>query len=186
VSLRRTRHWPALAAGLAALAGTAPVWGDAARAALDALPRERIALETRGSGRHEFRAWRADTPETRARGLMYVADLASDEAMIFVYEEPQVLRMWMKDTYLPLDMLFVDEHGCIVNIAERTTPLSLATIESGTPAVLVVELKGGVASAAGARVGDRVWRPEVAPPRNGPCAGSSAKKADTPRSGTAP
>jgi len=161
VSTRRATRWPALAAGLAALAAAAPVNGDAARSALDAMPRERVTLETRRSGRHEFRAWRADTPETRARGLMYVADLAPDEAMIFVYEEPQVLRMWMKDTYLPLDMLFVDERGCIVHIAERTTPLSLATIESGSPAVLVIELKGGVASAAGARAGDRLRRPDL-------------------------
>jgi uncharacterized membrane protein (UPF0127 family) len=160
VSLRRAHRWPSLLAGLAALAGATPVAGDSPRAALDALPRERIVLETR-DGRSDFRAWRADTPETRARGLMYVADLAADEAMLFVYDAPQVLRMWMKNTYLPLDMLFVDERGCIVSIAERTTPLSLASIESGSPAVLVVELKGGVASARGTKVGDRLHRPEL-------------------------
>lgn len=160
-SVHATR-WPVLLAGLAALAGAAtPTAGDTARSALEALPRERVVLETRNSGRHEFRAWRADTPETRVRGLMYVADLAPDEAMVFVYEAPQVLRMWMKNTYLPLDMLFVDERGCVVSIAERTTPLSLATIESGSPAVLVVELKGGVASANGAQVGDRLRRPDL-------------------------
>jgi uncharacterized membrane protein (UPF0127 family) len=169
VSVSRAARWPALLAGIAALGGAAPAAGDAARSALDAMPRERVVLETRGSGRHEFRAWRADTPETRTRGLMYVADLATDEAMVFVYEEPHVLRMWMKNTYLPLDMLFVDERGCIVSIAERTTPLSLATVESGSPAVLVVELKGGVASAKGVRVGDRLWRPD----RNWPASNAS-------------
>ncbi len=163
------RRWPALLAGFAALAAAEPAAGDAARAALDAMPRERVVVETRGPSRHEFRAWRADTPETRARGLMFVAELGSDEAMMFVYEEPQVRRMWMKNTYLPLDMLFVDERGCIVSIAERTTPLSLATIESVSPALLVVELKGGVASAKGVRVGDRLRRPD----RNWPASNAS-------------
>ncbi len=128
---------------------------------LDALPRERIVIETRASGRHDFRAWRAETTETRARGLMYVATLADDDAMIFVYDAPQILSMWMKNTYLPLDMLFVDERGCIVSIAERTKPLSLASIASGSPAVLVVEIKGGRIAELRATIGDRVLRPEA-------------------------
>jgi uncharacterized membrane protein (UPF0127 family) len=74
--------------------------------------------------------------------------------------------MWMKDTYIPLDMLFVDAAGCIVSIAERTRPLSLASIESGRPVVLVVELKGGLVAARGLRVGDRVKRPDVDWPRS--------------------
>jgi len=156
-----TRAGSALLAGLAVLCGAACAAGDAARTALDALPTERIVLDTRQSGRHEFRAWRAATAEARAQGLMFVSSLADDEAMIFVYDAPQVVRMWMKNTYQPLDMLFVDERGCIVNIAERTTPLSLASIESAAPVVLVVELKGGVAATHGARTGDRVLRPEA-------------------------
>ncbi len=126
------------------------------------------------SGRHDFRAWRAETTETRARGLMYVATLADDDAMIFVYETPQVLSMWMKNTYLPLDMLFVDERGCIVSIAERTKPLSLASIGSGSPAVLVVEIKGGRVAELRARIGDRVRRPEAGWPAGarGDCQGS--------------
>lgn len=161
MSPTRPRSWPALLAGMVALSGAAPVAGDASRSALEALPRERIVLETRATGRHEFHAWRADTNETRARGLMYVAALADDDAMIFVYDTPEILRMWMKNTYLPLDMLFADERGCIVSIAERAKPLSLASIESGSPAVLVVELNGGTAAARGAKTGDRVLRPEV-------------------------
>ena len=159
-----TRGRPALLAGLAgilaALFGPTAA-GDASRASLDALPRERIVIETRVSGRHDFRAWRADTSETQARGLMYVATLAEDDAMIFVYDSPQVLSMWMKNTYLPLDMLFVDERGCIVSIAERTKPLSLASIASGSPAVLVVEIKGGRLAELRATIGDRVLRPDA-------------------------
>jgi uncharacterized membrane protein (UPF0127 family) len=92
---------------------------------------------------------------------MYVAALAEDQAMIFIYDEPQIVSMWMKNTYLPLDMLFVDARGCIVKIAERTKPLSLASIESGKPVVLVVEIKGGGAAAVGAKAGDRLRRPDV-------------------------
>ena len=82
----------------------APVIGANGQSGLDELPLERMVLETHANGRHEYRTWRADTPETRGRGLMYVSALADDQAMIFVYEEPQVVRMWMKNTYIPLDM----------------------------------------------------------------------------------
>jgi uncharacterized membrane protein (UPF0127 family) len=135
--------------------------GSDSRPDLGALPHERIVLETRASGRHDYRAWRADTPDTRASGLMYVSKLAEDQAMIFVYEEPQVVSMWMKNTYLPLDMLFVDARGCIVSIAEQTRPLSLKSIQSGSPVVLVVEIRGGGAAARSAKVGDRVLRPDA-------------------------
>jgi uncharacterized membrane protein (UPF0127 family) len=84
--------------------------------------------------------------------------------MIFVYDEPQRVSMWMKNTYLSLDMLFVDARGCIVHIGERARPLSLASIESGTPVVLVVEIKGGAAAVHGAKIGDRIRRPEAAWP----------------------
>lgn len=144
---------------------TAP--GSDTRSELETLPKERIVLETRASGRHDYRAWRADRADTRASGLMYVTRLDDDQAMIFVYEEPQVVSMWMKNTYLPLDMLFVDARGCIVSIAEQTRPLSLKSIQSGSPVVLVVEIKGGGAAAHRAKIGDRVLRPEAAWPSPG-------------------
>ena len=154
----------ALLALLAGCAGAAPVIGANGQSGLDELPLERMVLETHANGRHEYRTWRADTPETRGRGLMYVSALADDQAMIFVYEQPQVVSMWMKNTYIPLDMLFVDARGCIVSIAERTRPLSLASIPSASPVVLVVEIKGGEVAARGAKAGDRVLRPDVASP----------------------
>jgi uncharacterized membrane protein (UPF0127 family) len=150
-----------------AFAYSTTVTGSDAQPHLETLPQERVVLETRASGRHDFRAWRADTPETRASGLMYVAKLEDDQAMIFVYEEPQTISMWMKNTYVPLDMLFVDTRGCIVSIAEQARPLSLKSIQSGSPVVLVVEIKGGGAAARGAKIGDRVLRPDAGWPPSG-------------------
>jgi uncharacterized protein len=149
---------------LAALCLLLPLLAGAAPAGvlpLSAFPREQIAIETRSSFRRLlFEAWRADTMQARAQGLMFVEDAAvrPDQAMIFVYERPQVVSMWMKNTVLPLDMLFVDEHGCVVNVRERAQPGSLANISSGVPVVLVVELKAGTVARHGLQYGDRVVR----------------------------
>jgi uncharacterized membrane protein (UPF0127 family) len=136
----------------AAPAGTVP---------LSAFPRERIAVETRASfRRHLFEAWRAETPQTREQGFMFVEDGAvrPDQAMIFIYDPPQYVAMWMKNTLLPLDMLFVDARGCVVTIKQNARPGSLATVESRVSVVLVVELKAGTVAAQGIAVGDRVLR----------------------------
>lgn len=125
---------------------------------LSAFPREAIVIETRSARRHTFEAWRAETPATLAQGLMFVRDIRPDQAMIFVYDPPQHVAMWMKNTLLPLDMLFVDEHGCIVTIKQDARPGSLAQINSRAPVELVVELKAGTVAAQGVAVGDRVLR----------------------------
>jgi uncharacterized membrane protein (UPF0127 family) len=137
---------------------------------LSAFPRERIAVETRSARRHLFEAWRADTPETRAQGLMFVKDLRPDQAMIFTYAPPQLVGMWMKNTLIPLDMLFVDEAGCVVRVHEQARPGSLDTIAADTPVVLVVELAGGTARTLGIGRGDRVVRLDAHwPSEPGPC-----------------
>jgi uncharacterized protein len=128
---------------------------------LSAFPRERIAVETRASFRRPlFDAWRAETPQTREQGLMFVEENAvrPDQAMIFIYDPPQYVSMWMKNTLLPLDMLFVDERGCVVTIKLNATPGSLAEIKSRVPVSLVVELKAGTIAAHGMAIGDRVLR----------------------------
>jgi len=137
---------------------------------LSAFPRERIAVETRSARRHAFEAWRADSPETRAQGLMFVASLRPDQAMIFVYTPPQRVSMWMKNTLIPLDMLFVDDAGCVIRVHERARPGDLTSIESGGPVVLVVELAGGTAATLGLARGDRVVRPDSGwPQQSRPC-----------------
>jgi uncharacterized membrane protein (UPF0127 family) len=140
---------------------------------LSAFPQERIAVETRASFRRRlFLAWRAETYAALAQGLMYVPDAAMrpDQAMIFVYDPPQRVSMWMKNTLLSLDMLFVDRRGCIVTIKERAVPRSLVTIESRTPVALVVELKAGTVASQGIAVGDRVVRIDADwPPDDASC-----------------
>jgi len=133
---------------------------DVSAVPLTAFPRERIAVDTRSAHRHLFEAWRADNGPSRAQGLMFVPDEAvrPDQAMIFVYDSPQRVTMWMKNTLLSLDMLFVDAGGCIVTVVERAEPGSLATIDSRVPVLLVVELKAGTVQAGGIRLGDRVVR----------------------------
>jgi uncharacterized protein len=131
---------------------------------LSDFPRERIAIQTRSSFRQPmFDAWRADDARTREQGLMFVndSDMGPEQAMIFVYDPPQYVSMWMKNTLLSLDMLFADANGCIVTIKERATPLSLAGIRSGKRVTLVVELKAGTVAKHGIRVGDRVLRPDA-------------------------
>jgi hypothetical protein len=138
---------------------------------LSSFPKEPIAVETRSARRHTFQAWRAETPEEREQGLMFVKSMGADEAMIFVYEPAQYVVMWMKNTYLPLDMLFVDDHGCIITVKERAKPLTLDAIWSEGKVVLVVELNAGIVAERGIRTGDRVVRPAANWPRtaDGPC-----------------
>jgi uncharacterized membrane protein (UPF0127 family) len=146
---------PNLAAAGALPAGALP---------LSAYPQETIAIEAPGSfRRHLFEAWRADDYRTRAQGFMFVEDAAvrPDQAMIFVYDPPQVVAMWMKNTQMPLDMLFVDARGCIVRIHQHARPGSLVEIGSGVAVALVVELKSGTAARLGLKTGQRVVRPAL-------------------------
>ena len=149
---------------LCALCALLPLGAGAAPAGtlpLSAFPRERIAVETRASfRRHLFEAWRAETPQTREQGFMFVddRDVRPDQAMIFIYDWPQHVAMWMKNTLLPLDMLFVDPDGCVVTIKQDARPGSLAEIRSRVPVVVVVELKAGTVAAKGMAIGDRVLR----------------------------
>jgi uncharacterized membrane protein (UPF0127 family) len=96
-----------------------------------------------------------------AQGLMFVKSLRPDQAMIFVYDPPRHVAMWMKNTLIPLDMLFVDEYGCVVKVQRDARPGSLDTIQSGEPVELVVELAGGSTKSLGIGVGDRVTRPDA-------------------------
>jgi uncharacterized membrane protein (UPF0127 family) len=159
-----------LLATLAMLACDVALAREDAIRPLSAFPRERLAIETRSARRHLFDAWRADTLSTRVQGLMFVDVLPADRAMIFVYDTEQIVSMWMKNTLIPLDMLFVDSAGCIVQVHENARPGSLDSIKSRVPVVLVVELAGGAAKSLGIAAGDRALRPDVGwPAAAAPC-----------------
>ncbi len=111
------------------------------------------------TGPHKFTVEIATTPAQMEQGLMFRRSLAPDAGMIFDYGAPSMAMMWMKNTFIPLDMLFVDAAGRIVNIRERAVPGSLETIAAGAPVRAVVELNGGTAERLGIRPGDKVVSP---------------------------
>ena len=112
-----------------------------------------------GGHRHKFASWIATTPEQQAQGLMFVTDLPADRGMLFVLPQPRVMSMWMKNTYIPLDMVFIDEQGRIAKIAAMTEPHSLTTISSQAKVKAVLEIRGGEAAKRSLRVGDKVsWK----------------------------
>lgn len=137
---------------------------------LDAFPRERLVVETRSARRVEFDAWRADTPRAREQGLMFVPQMAASQAMFFVYDPPARVSMWMKNTLIPLDMLFVDAGGCVIMVRPDARPESLELIRSPDAVALVVELTGGSAARHGIATGARVSRPTAGwPALRRPC-----------------
>ncbi|WP_018390867.1 DUF192 domain-containing protein [Ancylobacter sp. FA202] len=98
----------------------------------------------------------AVTPAQRSKGLMYRTELAPNAGMLFDFGVDQPISMWMKNTYIPLDMLFIRSDGRIASIATDTVPLSTATISSGVPVKAVLELPAGTVRAKGIAVGDRI------------------------------
>lgn len=108
--------------------------------------RSSLQIATPDARLHHFNIWIADDDQRRARGLMFIKQLKEDDGMLFIYPQPHPLAMWMKNTYVSLDMLFVGADGKVIRVVEKTEPLSLATIESGGPALAVVELPAGTAA----------------------------------------
>ena len=118
-------------------------------------PRATLTIGAPGHPRH-FRAWIANTVARQEQGLMFVRDLPADEGMIFPMSPPQVAQFWMKNTYIPLDMLFVGTDGRIARIITNARPFSLAVLSSGVPVEAVIEIRGGEARKLGITVGSPV------------------------------
>ena len=91
-------------------------------------------------------AYLADTPAKRAQGLMHVTDLPENAGMLFVFSQPRQVSMWMKNTVISLDILFLNPNGRIVKIHKNVEPLSLASITSHAKVKWVLELNAGVAA----------------------------------------
>ena len=120
---------------------------------------ETLVLHTRNKGSHRFHIEIAATPVEQSRGLMFRTSLPANYGMLFLHDPPQRVVMWMKNTYLPLDMVFLDREGKVVQIVERTTPLSLVRIRSLQPVAAVLELAAGSVQRHSLGKGDRVEHP---------------------------
>lgn len=131
-------------------------WTEPLVAELEGLERRTVEIHSAAGGLHRIQAYVARTARQRARGLMYVSFLPADQGMLFLYPRPQPVRMWMKNTLIPLDMLFIDAAGRIIGIARETEPLSTAVIASPGPVAAVLELNAGSAAAWRLAPGDRV------------------------------
>lgn len=115
-----------------------------------------LSIVTAEGRTHLFTVEVVSTPQEMALGLMYRTELAADAGMLFVYPSPRETSFWMQNTYLPLDMLFIDADGVIHHIAERTIPLSTTPVPSRGAAQAVLELNGGTSERLGIAIGDRV------------------------------
>jgi len=119
-------------------------------------PEEHLAIQVSDSRVHEFKIHLARTAEQRSRGLMFVRRMPEDVGMLFVYDSPGRVSMWMKNTYIPLDIIFIGADARIIRIAKNTEPHSLASIASGGAAIAVLELNGGISDKLGLAAGQRV------------------------------
>jgi uncharacterized membrane protein (UPF0127 family) len=115
------------------------------------------------SGIHHFKVEVARNDADRSQGLMYRRTMPADQGMLFDFGRVAPVSMWMQNTYLSLDMLFVRPDGTIARIAANTEPLSTRTISSGEPVLSVLELNAGTAAKLGIKPGDRVEHPLFKP-----------------------
>ena len=149
-----------LALALLGCRGEPPTAGEIA-AARDSRPAlDRIPLQIRSDGNtHDFTVEVVRSEDEQARGLMYRESLAAGEGMLFPFPEPRPASFWMKNTLIPLDMIFVRADGSIARIAVNTVPHSLSPVGVGEPVAAVLEIAGGRSVELGIDEGDRVTWP---------------------------
>jgi uncharacterized membrane protein (UPF0127 family) len=148
----------ATGAVLLALAGCAPTSAGAPPPVADAAATVPLTIHT-ARGKQTYQVEVAATPQEQARGLMYRTSLPDHGGMIFPMAPPREASFWMKNTYIPLDMIFIRADGTIARIAANTVPEDLSPVSSGEPVAAVLEIVGGGAVANGIAEGDRVeWK----------------------------
>jgi uncharacterized protein len=160
--MKRAQVFTAIAAAFLSLSSATPSFAGASQDAqqLDqAFSRSTLQIATADAKLHKIDVWVADNDVRRMRGLMFVKDLADDAGMLFVYPQSQEVGIWMKNTPLPLDILFVNADGKVHRIFENAKPQSLDTIPSDGPVLAVIELKGGSAARMNIRPGAQVIHP---------------------------
>ncbi|MDD5586964.1 MAG: DUF192 domain-containing protein [Alphaproteobacteria bacterium] len=121
----------------------------------------RLTIETGDGKTAAFNVELAETPEQQRQGLMFRRSLPQDSGMLFLFKSAAPVDFWMKNTLIPLDMIFVREDGAIAKIAARTVPHDLTKISSGEPVSGVLEINGGEAERLGLKPGDKVLYPAL-------------------------
>ncbi len=125
-----------------------------------AAPCQQGQVNLRGDwGQVGFAVEVVDTVESRAKGLMFVETMPRFSGMLFVYDSPRPVKFWMKNTLIPLDMVFIDETGTVTRIRENAIPQDLTPIDGGSGVQVVLEINGGMASTLGITVGSQVQHP---------------------------
>jgi uncharacterized membrane protein (UPF0127 family) len=125
-------------------------------AAQPELPKEKLVIVTHDGVRHNFSVEMATTEAEQRVGEMFRKSVPPDGGMLFVWPAPQASPMWMENTLVPLDMVFINPDGTIRSIAENTVPQSLAIVDSHGPVLATLELAGGTTARLGITVGDKV------------------------------
>ena len=118
-----------------------------------------LSIITSNGSKHNFLVEVARTEEEKKIGLMFRKTLAKNAGMLFLYKREALRLMWMKNTFIPLDILFIDKKGVIKRVVKRTIPHSLATISSRQSVLAVLELRGGITSSLEIKKGDRIEHP---------------------------
>jgi uncharacterized membrane protein (UPF0127 family) len=125
---------------------------------------DKLMVITQGGAKHVFKVEIAETPEQLAQGLMYRDHLAADAGMLFIYPSVDATAMWMHNTQIPLDMLFIDNAGKVSYIAANNRPYDDRRVDSHGAATL--EINGGKAAELGIQVGDRIENERLAKVRS--------------------
>ena len=118
-----------------------------------------LSIITSNGSKHNFLVEVAKTEEEKKIGLMFRKTLAKNAGMLFLYKREALRLMWMKNTFIPLDILFIDKNGVIKRVVKRSIPHSLATISSRQSVLAVLELRGGITSSLEIKKGDRIEHP---------------------------
>lgn len=151
IDLSRAAYWAALLAFLLTAMMIMANLGDVEAQ----MRRESLSLVT-AKGEHVIQIEVAETNEEKALGLMFRTSLAENAGMLFPYTPPQETGMWMRNTYISLDMIFIREDGVVHRVVPRTEPLSETVISSQGPVTAVLELVAGSAERLGLKAGDKV------------------------------
>lgn len=154
--MRKSTWIVALFCACAVLTGSGAGAQGPAPEPLAAFPQSLLAIRTTAGKVVNFKIWTANNPRREEQGLMFVRDMDEHAGMLFLFPGNPQPMMWMKNTYLSLDLLFISAQGRIEYIAAQATPLSLSVIHSPQPSLAVLELKGGASERLGLKVGDSV------------------------------